>query len=67
MTSAIIRQGMNFIREKQQEGADVRVAPKFQERFYLSNLDEKPHSVEGGGFGIRKVKISSERQVFRIF
>ncbi|NLF82490.1 MAG: hypothetical protein GX568_00705 [Candidatus Gastranaerophilales bacterium] len=71
MTSAIIRQGMNFIREKQQEGADVRVAPKFQDKDFPTPgqiCDEKTAlPVEGGGFGIRKVKISSEQSGFSYF
>lgn len=72
MTSTVIRQGMNFVREKRQKGADIKVPPKLQKENDFPQptqiYEEKiAIPVEGSGFSIKKVEITSEQSGFSYF
>ncbi len=73
MGSAIIRQGINFIREKKQEGIDIRIPPKIgpDDEFFAQNVLPKQNGAEiienNGEFSTKQVGITSESSGFSYF
>ena len=73
MTSTIIKQGINFVKEKKQQEIDIKIPRKSSgnEDFFPENRDFEGREADlledSGKLGTKKVKITSEQSGFSYF
>lgn len=73
MTSAIIQQGISFIREKKRRGADIKIPRKSSQNDELFSLQEVLNSngadvlEDEGKLKVRQVEITTEKSGFSYF